>query len=56
MTASSAGSAGQNSTGHPAKPGKGLALISTAVVVLVAGVVLGNAARKRVDRWVHGYS
>jgi hypothetical protein len=54
-SASSAGSAGQESTGHSAKFGKGLALISTAMVALVAGVALGNAARKRVDRWMHGY-
>jgi hypothetical protein len=47
--------AGQHSTGHSAKFGKGLALISTAMVALVAGIVLGNAARKRVDRWTHGY-
>jgi hypothetical protein len=55
MTASSAGTAGQDSTGHSAKFGMGLALISTAMVALVAGIALGSAARKRVDRWVHGY-
>jgi hypothetical protein len=55
MTASSAGTAGQDSTGHSAKFGMGLALISTAMVALVVGIALGSAARKRVDRWVHGY-
>jgi hypothetical protein len=53
---SPAGSAEQDSTGHSAKFGKGLALISTAMVVLLAGIALGSAARKRVDKWIHGYS
>jgi hypothetical protein len=55
MTAPSTGSAGHDSTRHSAKFGKGMALISTAMVALLAGIALGNAARKRVDRWTHGY-
>jgi hypothetical protein len=38
------------------KLAKGLALISSALAVLTVGIVIGNAARKRIDRWGHGSS
>jgi hypothetical protein len=38
------------------KLAKGLALISSALAVLTVGIVIGNAARKRIDRWAHGFS
>jgi len=33
-----------------------LALISSSLAVLILGIVIGNAARKRIDKWAHGYS
>ena len=30
-------------------------LIIAGVAMLVVGIVIGNAARKRIDRWSHGY-
>jgi len=35
---------------------KGLAVIFSTLAVLAAGITIGNAARKRIDRWGHGYS
>jgi hypothetical protein len=32
------------------------ALIAASVAMLIAGILIGNAARKRVDRWSHGIS
>lgn len=31
-------------------------LITSAGAALAAGIVIGNAARKRVDKWVHAYA
>jgi hypothetical protein len=46
----------RNGQQDPLKLAKGLALITSALVVLTAGIVIGNAARKRIDRWTHGIS
>jgi hypothetical protein len=32
-----------------------LALITGGLAGLIIGIGIGNAARKRIDRWVHGY-
>jgi hypothetical protein len=29
-------------------------LIVSSLVMLIAGILIGNAARKRIDRWSHG--
>jgi len=29
-------------------------LIISSLVMLIAGILIGNAARKRIDRWSHG--
>jgi hypothetical protein len=29
-------------------------VIISSVVALIVGIVIGNAARKRIDRWSHG--
>lgn len=47
--------ASQSGKQHSAKSAKGLALASAAVAALVAGIIIGNSARKRFDRWTHGY-
>jgi hypothetical protein len=31
-------------------------LITASVAMLVVGVLIGNAVRKRIDRWSHGMS
>jgi hypothetical protein len=31
-------------------------LITASVAMLIAGILIGNAARKRIDRWSHGIS
>ena len=31
-------------------------VIITGVAMLVVGILIGNAARKRIDRWSHGIS
>jgi len=31
-------------------------LIAASVAMLIAGILIGNAARKRIDRWSHGMS
>jgi hypothetical protein len=31
-------------------------LITASVATLVVGILIGNAARKRIDRWSHGIS
>jgi lipid-binding SYLF domain-containing protein len=53
-------SSAQNGKQDLVKLAKGLALISSALAVLtvgiVIGIVIGNAARKRIDRWAHGFS
>jgi hypothetical protein len=38
-----------------AKLAGALALAVAGLVTLVAGIVIGNGARKRIDRWLHGY-
>jgi len=35
---------------------RALALIASTLAVLTAGIVIGNAARKRIDRWSRGLS
>ena len=30
--------------------------ITVSVAILVVGILIGNAARKRIDRWSHGIS
>ncbi len=50
-----AGQASSNGKEHSMKAAKGLALVSATVAALVAGIVIGNSARKRFDRWTHGY-
>jgi len=30
------------------------ALIATSVAMLIVGILIGNAARKRIDGWSHG--
>lgn len=47
---------GRSDGRDPAKLVKGLALISSSLAVLILGIVIGNAARKRIDKWAHGYS
>jgi uncharacterized membrane protein YjjP (DUF1212 family) len=32
------------------------ALIAASVAMLIAGILIGNAARKRIDGWSHGIS
>jgi hypothetical protein len=32
------------------------ALIAASVATLIVGILIGNAARKRIDRWSHGIS
>jgi F0F1-type ATP synthase membrane subunit c/vacuolar-type H+-ATPase subunit K len=32
-----------------------MALIISGLAILCGGIAIGNAARKRVDRWAHGY-
>ena len=32
------------------------ALIAASVAMLIVGILIGNAARKRIDRWSHGIS
>lgn len=39
-----------------AKLAKGFALVSSTLAVLTLGIVIGNAARKRIDRLAHGIS
>jgi hypothetical protein len=36
-------------------PGKESALITGVLAGLIIGIGIGNAARKRIDRWTHGY-
>ena len=31
-------------------------LIAASVAMLIVGILIGNAARKRIDRWSHGIS
>jgi hypothetical protein len=31
-------------------------LITAGVAILAVGILIGNAARKRIDRWSHGIS
>jgi hypothetical protein len=31
-------------------------LITASVAMLIVGILIGNAARKRIDRWSHGIS
>jgi hypothetical protein len=31
-------------------------LIAASVAMLIVGILVGNAARKRIDRWSHGIS
>lgn len=38
-----------------AKLAGAVALVIGGLVILGSGIALGNAARKRVDRWAHGY-
>ncbi len=33
-----------------------LALITSGLGALIIGIAIGNAARKRIDRWAHAYS
>jgi len=35
---------------------RALAVIFSTLAVLAAGIAIGNAARKRITRWTHGYS
>ncbi len=32
------------------------ALIAASVAMLIVGILIGNAARRRIDRWSHGIS
>ncbi len=32
-----------------------LVLITSGLAALIIGIGIGNAARKRIDRWAHGY-
>jgi hypothetical protein len=38
-----------------AKLAGALVLFASVLAVLVIGVAIGNATRKRIDRWTHGY-
>jgi hypothetical protein len=42
---------------HKRKLGKlpGAALIISSVAALIIGITIGNAARKRMDKWAHAY-
>jgi hypothetical protein len=49
-------SAAQDGKPDLAKLAKGFALISSALALVTVGIVIGNAARKRMDRLAHGLS
>jgi hypothetical protein len=46
----------RNGTQDPVKLARGLVLVFSMLAVLAAGITIGNAARKRINRWTHGYS
>jgi hypothetical protein len=46
---------GQSAKHNLSKPAGALALITGGLAGLIIGIGIGNAARKRIDRWVHGY-
>jgi hypothetical protein len=46
---------GRSARHHLGKLAGTLALITGGLAGLIIGIGIGNAARKRIDRWVHGY-
>ncbi len=46
---------GEGSKRKPSRLAGPPALIATSLAMLIVGIVIGNAARKRIDRWTHAY-
>ncbi len=51
----SAHPADHDSEEHSAMLAKGVVAVAAALITLVVGIAIGNAARKRLDRLSHGY-
>lgn len=47
---------GQGGKRNPRKLAGPLALIASALAALLIGIGIGNAARKRIDKWSHAWS
>ena len=54
--AEAATAVGQKSTRTLVRLAGPSALIAASVAMLIAGILIGNAARKRIDGWSHGIS
>ena len=49
-------SSAQNGMPNPEKLAIGFTLMFSTLAALTVGIAIGNAARKRIDRWAHGSS